>query len=140
MRAPRSSERSRLGIAYAQLLAVRPIPLCLALSLGTIPAVLSGGSAMAGESEESMAKLVRVRSKSLSVCYALDDSDVTRKGQLAVEIQPGGEVSAVTIDDSLPARVAGCVAQRIRTWKFPAFIGEPRKLRWLLILVGGGEK
>jgi hypothetical protein len=110
------------------LLCVRPILFCLAFSLG---------GSFASE-EESMATLVRVRSKSLSVCYALDDSDVTRKGQLAVEIQPGGEVSSVTIDESLPAQVAGCVQQRVRSWKFPAFIGEPRHLRWLLVLVGGG--
>ena len=99
---------------------MRPILLCLALSLG---------SAVADEPEESMAKLVRLRSKSLSVCYALDSSDVTRKGQLAVEIQPGGEVSAVTIDASLPTQVAGCLSQRVHTWKFPAFVGEPRTLK-----------
>ena len=119
-----------VGALCAPSLGVRPILLCLALSLG---------GARAGEPEESMATLVRVRSKSLSVCYALDDADVTRKGQLAVEIQPGGEVSSVTIDESLPAQVAGCVSQKIRGWKFPAFIGEPRRLKWLLVLVGGDK-
>jgi hypothetical protein len=57
------------------------------------------------------------------------------KGQLALEVQPGGGVSKVTVDDRYPEAVSRCLTRRVKGWRFPAFRGEPRRLTWSLVYV-----
>ena len=85
-----------------------------------------------------MASLMRARVHSLWGCYQLSESQVN-KGRLDLEVQPAGDVSRVTVDDRYPLAVSRCLAQRVRAWKFPAFIGEPRRVSWSLVFVAAGE-
>jgi hypothetical protein len=93
------------------------------------------GAATASEDEETMASLMRARVHSLWGCFSLAEARID-KGRLDVEVQPGGEVSQVAVDERYPMAVAQCLAQHVRAWRFPAFSGEPRRLTWSLVLVG----
>ena len=86
-----------------------------------------------------MAALMRVRVHSLWSCYSLAEARVD-KGRLDVEVQPGGDVSEVTVDERYPLAVARCLSQRVRAWKFPAFTGGPRRVTWSLVYVTTGEQ
>jgi hypothetical protein len=97
------------------------------------------GAAGASEDPEAMAALMRARVHSLWGCYSLAEARVA-KGRLDVEVQPGGDVSQVTVDDRYPLAVAQCLVHRVRTWKFPAFNGEPRRVTWSLVYVATGDR
>jgi hypothetical protein len=118
-----------LALLAHRLDGVRPILLCCVLS----------GAAAASEDSEATAALMRARVHSLWSCYSLADARVD-KGRLDVEVQPGGEVSQVSVDERYPLAVARCLSQRVRGWKFPAFSGEPRRVTWSLVYVTTGDQ
>jgi len=76
---------------------------------------------------------------SLWGCYLLAEARVN-KGTLDLEVQPGGEVSRVTVDERYPEAVSRCLAHKVRAWKFPAFNGEPRRVTWSLVYVPTGDQ
>jgi hypothetical protein len=77
---------------------------------------------------------MRSRVHTLWGCYHLGEPRVD-KGRLDVEVQPGGEVSRVTVDERYPQAVSQCLSRRVRAWRFPPFRGEPRRVTWSLVFV-----
>jgi hypothetical protein len=101
--------------------------------------MLSGAVAASEDQDATMASLMRARVHTLWGCYTLGEPRVD-KGRLDVEVQPGGDVSQVTVDERYPLAVARCLSRRVRAWKFPAFSGEPRRVTWSLVFVATGEE
>ncbi len=100
--------------------------------------MLSGVGAASEDQTATMATLMRARVHSLWGCYHLAESRVD-KGRLDLEVQPGGEVSRVTVDERYPLAVSRCLQRQVRAWRFPAFSGEPRRVTWSLVFVATGD-
>ena len=110
---------------------MRTLVLALSLFLG---APLARAERDPG-SDEALLAFVRARARTLNTCVEIAEDGRSAKGNVNLEVQPDGNVSAVTVDDTVPHGVARCVAGRIRLWRFPSFDGSARKLSYALVFV-----
>lgn len=87
-----------------------------------------------GKLDQAMIRnVVNARKKSVSICYQREikrNSGLRGKMEFMVTVQPTGEVSRASVET--PAfkgtELAGCIAEKIRGWRFPSFAGQPQKI------------
>jgi hypothetical protein len=85
-------------------------------------------------SEEAFFRVVRLQARSLERCWTLAGATMGKR-TLRLEVKPEGEVSQATFEPAVPAAVERCVEARVKSWRFPTFAGEPRKLDCALLSI-----
>ena len=103
-------------------------------SLAALVVSLVAASASAQDGTPLDNAQVQARMSSVRSCWerVVREEPTPAKAMLSIEVDEGGAVTRVTAEP-LPARLVGCVAARVRTWKFAA--GGARTLTYPLVLV-----
>jgi len=87
-----------------------------------------------GKLDQNMIRnVVNARKKSVSICYQREikrNSNLRGKMEFLVTVQPTGNVSRASVETPTfkGTELAGCIAEKIRGWRFPAFGGQPQKI------------
>lgn len=112
----------------------------LSMSLVTAVVVLAASARATAQegrptdAEEQLISYMRTRMRSLAACYELG-STTPRKATVTLQVQPGGDVTEVSVESANSRGWSSCVSERIRAWKFPAFAGNARSVSYPLLYV-----
>lgn len=101
----------------------------VALGVSLVAAASSAQVSTAVETSQ-----VQSRLSSVKACWerAVREGPTPSKAILAIDVDPEGTVTRVTVDP-LPERLAACIANRVRTWKFQS--GAVRQLSYPILLI-----
>jgi hypothetical protein len=90
-------------------------------------------------SQEAISRVINERKKSVSICYQQSlrgNEDLRGKLEFTVTIERTGAVSRASIETTAfkGTKLARCIANKIRDWRFPPFEGEAQQVQVPFVL------
>lgn len=83
--------------------------------------------------EDDINRVIAARKGAVSTCFEASlraQEDLGGKIEFEVTVEPTGKVSRVGVATTAfsGSRLGNCIAKKIKTWRFPTFVGQPQQI------------